>query len=45
MSRLTIVPLPPDELVIVLSTKNVPVIDVTIALLKNPKVGGVGEFS
>ena len=45
VSILTIVPEPPDELVIVLSSKNVPVIDVTIALLKNPKVGGVGEAS
>ena len=38
VSRLTIVPVPPDELVIVLSTKNVPDTLTTIALLKNPKV-------
>ena len=45
VSILTIVPEPPDELVIVSSAINVPDTLTTIALLKNPKVGGVGEFS
>ena len=40
VSRLTIIPEPPDELVIVSSATNVPDTLVTIELLKNPKVGG-----
>ena len=45
LSRLSIVPEPPDELVTELPETNVPEIFVTITLLKKVSVGGVGEFS
>ena len=42
-SRLTIVPEPPDELVMLFVARKVPDTPVTIPLLKKPKVGGVGD--
>ena len=45
LSRLSIVPEPPDELVTDCPEINVPDIFVTITLLKKVNVGGVGEFS